>query len=602
MDYYLLKSLPCLSSARRVKQVSSFDRKEENADYGKYLRNDGENTVVLLDEKGKGCLRSMWFAVTSDDAVISFWFDGEETPRYSSPLKSFIKNGVGEISGEGVCYDERGQWTGGDCFCGNIFTPVPFEKSLKITSSGRNDYYYHILYEMYSDDTPEDMLGLKTTDSFNSAFSGKMPERKETTFETDAVLANQYNGVFSTDKPGVITEFTVEVDEGTDISNIQLDMSFDGDTISYVACPLSHFFAQPTGMNGVSTIAEHARRENGKDIYSCYLPIPFWKNCGICLVNMPKDGTKLKVKLRIEDNTYDPETTGYFHADYRKGLTELFADWMLGEFSGRGNVVGIVQTCKGGQWCEGNEHFFIDGELSPSINGTGTEDLYLGCYWPNVKYDSPVAGCVRNIMDDGGEIKDCFDREAGYYRFFHDIPLSFENGIKLTVQHGAVGQTYSDYSSLVFSYRQPVAGMRQTDLIDVSSAASRSLHSYKSGSAETKHLCSKLEGDRLAPVLSRSGLVHKNDRIGFKAAVDSSNKGCVLRVLTDLSGDIRDVSVTVDGVPVGCIHDAQFNDFASFGDIDFTLPSSVTRGKEILNIELVGDITDFEYKVFSKLK
>lgn len=79
----------------------------------------------------------MWFAVISDKAVVNFYFDDETEPRYSSPLKSFLKSGTGNISGKGITYEERGQWSGGDCFCGNIFIPIPFEKSLKITSSGK---------------------------------------------------------------------------------------------------------------------------------------------------------------------------------------------------------------------------------------------------------------------------------------------------------------------------------------------------------------------------------------------------------------------------------------------------------------------------------
>ena len=601
-DYYSLNDLPKLTSYRRVKQVSSFDRREENADYGQYLRYENENTAVLLDEKGSGCIRSMWFAVTSDEAVINFWFDGEETPRYSSPLKSFIKNGVGEITGDGVTYEQRGQWEGGDCFCGNIFVPVPFEKSLKITSVGKNDFYYHILYEMYAEDAPENERGTALGKAYKEAFSKKLPERKPANYEKDVVLDCEYTDVYHFDGSGVITELTVEADEETDISNVLADISFDGDTISYVACPLSHLFAEPIGFNGISTVAAHSRKENGKIIYSCYLPMPFWSKCAVCFVNTPKDGIKLKVRMRIEENTYDPDTTGYFHADFRKGLTELFDDWLLGEFHGRGSIVGLVQTCKGGQWCEGNEHFFIDGELSPSINGTGTEDLYLGCYWPNVKYDSPVAGCVKNIMDGGYSIRECFDRRAGYYRFFHDIPISFENGIKLTVQHGAVGQTYSDYSSCVFSYRQELSGMRQTDFIDVSSEASRLFHDYKATNTEQRELTSKLEGDRKAMKLSRRGISHKNGVASFKAAIDPENNGVVLRMLTELSKEIRNAKVKVDGVFVGELYDSEYNDFASFGDIDFMIPPSATKGKALINIELDGTFTDFEYKVFTKKK
>ena len=33
----------------------------------------------------------------------------------------------------------------------------------------------------------------------------------------------------------------------------------------------------------------------------------------------------------------------------------------------------------------------------PQIHGTGTEDYYLACLWPNPNYNKPFAGCVGDI-------------------------------------------------------------------------------------------------------------------------------------------------------------------------------------------------------------
>lgn len=600
-DYYSLENLPKLSSKRRVKQVSSFDRKEQNGDFGQFLYTESDGTAVLFDEIGYGCIKSMWFAVTSDEAELSFYFDGETIPRYKTPLKAFIKNGVGEITGCGVTYEERGQWSGGDRFCGNIFVPVPFEKSLKITSCGKNDFYYHILFEKYDADMKFDKEKFEPKEAFYNAFCKTEIPKKDVNFVKEVVLDKPYTSVFDSKTGGVITEFTVEIGEDTDISEIQADISFDGDPISYVACPLSHLFAEPCGFTKISTVAASSKKENGKIIFSCFLPMPFWESCNITLVNLSKNEIKLTVKLGIEENRYDKNTTGYFHADYSEGATALFRDWILGEFDGRGNVVGIVQTCKGGQWCEGNEHFYIDGELSPSINGTGTEDLYLGCYWPNVKYDSPVAGCVKNIMDESGEIPPCFDRKAGYYRFFHDVPISFENGIKLAIQHGAVGQTYSEYTSCTFSYRQAVAGMKLTDFIDTESTSSTEFHSYEAQSTEKIHLTSKVEGDRAAPILSRNGLKHRG-YVKFKASIIPENKGAVLRILSDLSGEKRNAKVFVDGFPCGALYDAEYNPNSAFGDMDFPIPESLTKEKNSIEITLSGEFNAFEYRIYTKIK
>ena len=604
-DYFALRKLPGIDSDRQTMQVASFDRKEENGDFDQYLYKDADGSMVLFDEKGRGCIKSIWAAVTTDESILKFYFDGDNTPRYTCPLTSFFNGGIKEISGSANTFEDRGHGGDNNC-CGNCFVPIPYENGLKITVSGVTNFYYHIMYERYTSDGPVELTTGDTGEYLKKAFDGVKEALKAHTYEKEVTLTEKYNNVFSAEGSGVITQFTVEFDEDTDLSKVQMDMFFDKSNISAVACPLLHYFAQPMGYTEVHSHAVDVVKENGRIIMTSRLPIPYWKSIGITFINFPRDAAKLTLKMTIEENTYDEDTTGHLYVDYREGLTELYEDWLIGEFHGRGNIVGVIQTCIGDQWCEGNEHFYINGAVTPQINGTGTEDFYLGCYWPNKKYDSPVAGCINDVFLLGGStLPGAFAHRAGYYRFLCDMPISFSDGIKLAIQHGAVGQTYSDYTSLCFSYRRPDAAMIHTDYIHMGSASSKALHSYVSNDAEEYELSAKIEADRKAPHITRKGLLHKETAsLSFKTAILPENRGIVIRRLYDQTHSPQTGEVYIDGEFAGTWHNPGYNDFAPFADSDFYVPASLTKGKDLVTVEIrVPNVfTDFEYKIITIIK
>src|SRR5262249_46938840 len=100
-----------------------------------------------------------------------------------------------------------------------------------------------------------------------------------------------------------------------------------------------------------------------------------------------------------------PADALYFHAQYRqaapnKGFSNQWRDngdpivddkknlngegnyiWM--EATGSGHFAGVTMSVlqnQDGWWGEGDDMFFIDGESTPSINGTGSEDYFLGAW------------------------------------------------------------------------------------------------------------------------------------------------------------------------------------------------------------------------------
>ncbi len=148
-EFYELANLPIIDKRRRPMQVASFDRKEENGDWGNFLCKDADGSMVMLDESCPGCIRSFWAAVTTDDTEMKIYLDGESEPRYVCSVRGFFNGAIPELVSNANTFLERGQWAYGDCFCGNFFTPVPYKK-IKITVTGSNlDFYYHIMYERF---------------------------------------------------------------------------------------------------------------------------------------------------------------------------------------------------------------------------------------------------------------------------------------------------------------------------------------------------------------------------------------------------------------------------------------------------------------------
>src|SRR5260370_21936327 len=91
-----------------------------------------------------------------------------------------------------------------------------------------------------------------------------------------------------------------------------------------------------------------------------------------------------------------PADAMYFHAQYRQAArcipvtgeaAKLNLDgklnYVYGETRGRGHLMGVtlgvLQNAEG-WWGEGDDMIFVDDESKPLINGTGSEDYFLGSW------------------------------------------------------------------------------------------------------------------------------------------------------------------------------------------------------------------------------
>jgi hypothetical protein len=134
--------------------------------------------------------------------------------------------------------------------------------------------------------------------------------------------------------------------------------------------------------------------------------------------------------------------------DGKKNLTgEGNYVWL--EAKGKGHFVGVTMSVLQNQdnwWGEGDDMFFIDSEEKPSINGTGSEDYFLGAWgfgrpFSYATYGAPVVG------------PEFAGSRSSVYRFHLDSPIPFTNSLKATIEHGHANHRADNYSSVAYWYQ-----------------------------------------------------------------------------------------------------------------------------------------------------
>jgi hypothetical protein len=94
---------------------------------------------------------------------------------------------------------------------------------------------------------------------------------------------------------------------------------------------------------------------------------------------------------------------------------------------------------------EGWERITVDGESTPSVSGTGTEDYFnSGFYFSNGTYSAPHWGCtVRSYLES----------RCAAYRFHINAPIPFRQSIIVAMDHGYTNQVQADYQSVAYWYQ-----------------------------------------------------------------------------------------------------------------------------------------------------
>jgi len=186
--------------------------------------------------------------------------------------------------------------------------------------------------------------------------------------------------------------------------------------------------------------------------YNSYWPMPFRRRARITVEN--RSGVAVErfyYNLDVETRDQLADSLLYFHAQFRRATAARGAPVTVLEATGRGHYVGTVLSMQPRRgrtmwYLEGNERVFVDGEPSPSIVGTGTEDYFSsGWYFDTGPYSAPY---------HGAPIKDSLTGRVSAYRWHVEDPIPFLRSLRFTIEHGGTNDTRQvDYTSVAYWYQ-----------------------------------------------------------------------------------------------------------------------------------------------------
>ena len=204
---------------------------------------------------------------------------------------------------------------------------------------------------------------------------------------------------------------------------------------------------------------------------SCYWPMPFRTHCTITIENRNPASTHTLYYMITMQKGDIPRNSLYFHANYRQAfpVPTHQAYTVLDNISGAGHFVGMSLSVgtnnPNGCWVEGEAKIYLNGELYPTINYTGTEDYFLGAYafgydrGSSLNYH-PYSGLYAGMYAVLGSNHQryCYQPRFMMYRFHIVDPIHFQTSFRMTLQN--IGTTpygtrsrRDDYSSCAYWYQ-----------------------------------------------------------------------------------------------------------------------------------------------------
>jgi len=241
-----------------------------------------------------------------------------------------------------------------------------------------------------------------------------------------------------------------------------LRVYWDNEKTPSIECPVGDFFGQ--GFGKYAHISSLPMAVNPGSGFNSYWLMPFRKKCRITIENLEKTYNVLFYQIDYT-LTKVPKDMAYFHAQFRCSNPDNTSSYVLIDgIKGQGQYVGTYiawGVTNPGWWGEGEIKFFIDGDTKfPTINGTGTEDYFLGSYGfeSNGKpqeYTTPFVG-VHQILEPDSLHK---FRRFGMYRWHVMDPIRFKSDLKVTIQDlgwktsGLYLAQKSDIASVVYWYQ-----------------------------------------------------------------------------------------------------------------------------------------------------
>jgi hypothetical protein len=268
-----------------------------------------------------------------------------------------------------------------------------------------------------------------------------------------------------------------------------LRIYWDNKEYPSVEAPISAFFGMAYDENWTDRDGRYpcyqsaALSVNPGRGYNSYFLMPFQKHCRVTVENRCNEPRTLYYMIEgfqgrcafepttpiYIRNSFDADGDGqgwYFHAAYHqehpvvkgKAFTALDIHDAEGFFAGITLAVGINgnNTC----FVEGEPKIYIDGDICPTINYTGTEDYFGGAYGfgndiEQHRYQT-FSGLYQGLYAILGNNQEQYNQQQRFlfYRFHLTDPVWFHRSFRMTFDSlGWTGPRYDDYTSVAYWYQ-----------------------------------------------------------------------------------------------------------------------------------------------------
>ena len=236
-----------------------------------------------------------------------------------------------------------------------------------------------------------------------------------------------------------------------------LRMYWDDERSPSVEVPLGDFFGVGFGEQRDYVSLPLSVTSGG---YNAYWPMPFRRAARITLTNLGTDVFTAFWNIDFTAERALPKSVLLFHAQWRReNPTTAGQSYTILEARGAGQYAGTALFMRGLPpvplgfplfFLEGDEQVVVDGDATPAVAGTGTEDYCNGgWYFEHGPVAGPYAGAV--IVDLVGSRVSC-------YRWHIEDAMPFRKSLRISIQHGPANNTNADYASVAYFYqREPHA-------------------------------------------------------------------------------------------------------------------------------------------------
>lgn len=389
----------------QLKQSSSYDRSAKSAadakgwfsnidrntndrhhNFIRIEKNEGRKEWVVMEDEGAGVITRIWAPWKTwkgpgdKKLIVRIYLDGASKPALEGDLFELFQ-------GKGLIPYPLAH---GSLRSAVSFFPIPYAKSCKVTMSD-HPFFFQFTYRDYKEDVAVQSFTLEDFHAAGNTIdatcrsllvpedfsSGERLSLKQT------LSAGEEQSLPLPGGPAAVRALSLKLGgyQSPEVTRkVILKMSFDGKET--VWCPIGDFFGSGIGLNPFQgwyrTVAEDGTM-------SSRWVMPYQENASITVANLSDEPVEIDLSARIGRWQWDDDSL-YFHAAWRGQYpvpTRPYSDWNYVNLQGRGVYVGDTLTVMNPTekwWGEGDEKIFVDGEVFPSIFGTGTEDYY-GYSW-----------------------------------------------------------------------------------------------------------------------------------------------------------------------------------------------------------------------------